>query len=44
MRQNVTFTEKDSQKSLLEKKSIEKLETIAILQVNKAAQRIVFAI
>ena len=44
MQQHVTFVEKDSQKCLLKIKIIEKLETIAILQVNKKAQYIICVI
>ena len=44
MRRNVTFVEKDSQKSLLKIKIIKKLETIAILQVNTKVQHIAYVI
>ena len=42
--QNVTFAEKDYQKSLLKIKIIKKLETIAILLVNIEVKRIVYVI
>ena len=42
MRQNVTFAEKKSSKSLLKRKTIEKLETIVILQVNTEMQHMAY--
>ena len=44
MWKNVTFAEKDSQKSLLKIKIIKKLQTIAILQVNREVQDILYKI
>ena len=43
-RQNVTFAEKDYQKSLLKIKIIKKLEAIAILQVNIEVKLIVYVL
>ena len=42
MRQNVTFAEKKSSKSLLKRKTIETLETIVILQVNTEMQHMAY--
>ena len=44
MQQHVTFVEKDSSKNSLKIKTVKKLETIAMLQVNTEVQRIVYVV